>query len=250
MLYIVDPIAEVVATNYIGFEGHSVVLACKIIYIGMPPAIFYWERHDKKVINRDITTNDTHTLLILTNLTRGDSGEYRCVAEGPLSLDRYSVYLRLQGEILNVIFVHLQLRASLYCSSGTVSVLQKLFLFCIYTVPPKVMIYGPGSMVQTGTKVQMTCSQLEGKTANISIVTPSNTVIQHSTITFIAIPNNTGNYLCVASVLSINVTASHYLHVYGMSVFVKLNNCVLCIKKYMYRLNISVYKLLTFTFLH
>ncbi|XP_065891788.1 titin-like [Dysidea avara] len=179
IILVVDPIAEVVATNYIGFEGHSVVLACKIIYIGMPPAIFYWERHDKKVINRDITTNDTHTLLILTNLTRGDSGEYRCVAEGPLSLDRYSVYLRLQ-------------------------------------VPPKVMIYGPGSMVQTGTKVQMTCSQLEGKTANISIVTPSNTVIQHSTITFIAIPNNTGNYLCVASVLSINVTASHYLHVYDI----------------------------------
>lgn len=77
------------------------------------------------------------------------------------------------------------------------------------------MIHGSNSMVRTGTKVQLTCSQLEGSTANISIVTPSNMVIQNSTITFIATPNNTGNYVCVASVASINTSASHYLHIYG-----------------------------------
>ena len=77
------------------------MLTCSIIDIGMPPGKFYWERPDKRVINRDVITNDTHTVLILTNLTRSDSGEYRCVADGPLSLERYSMYLRLQGQILN-----------------------------------------------------------------------------------------------------------------------------------------------------
>jgi len=78
------------------------------------------------------------------------------------------------------------------------------------------MIDGPSNMVSTGTEVQLSCSQLEGRVANISMVTPSNLVIQQSTITFIATPNNTGNYVCIARVTSINVSASYYLHVYGM----------------------------------
>ena len=93
-------------------------------------------------------------------------------------------------------------------------------------------------MVQTGTKVQLTCSQLEGKPANISLVTPSNTVIQHSMITFTATPNDTGNYLCVASVSSINVTASHYLHVYGMYSCQCLPSCVLSVYKLLVYINI------------
>jgi len=74
---------------------------------------------------------------------------------------------------------------------------------------------GPIGMVESGTEVRLTCSQLEGEAANISIVTPSNLVIRQSMITFNATASNTGNYLCVASVLSVNVTASHYLQVYG-----------------------------------
>lgn len=79
------------------------MLTCRIINVGIPPGNFYWERHEKRVSNRNIITNDTHTVLILTNLTRSDSGEYRCVADGPLSLERYSMYLGLQGEILNIL---------------------------------------------------------------------------------------------------------------------------------------------------
>ena len=93
-----EPIAEVATTGYTGFEGHSVLLVCRIINIGVPPARIDWEKSNKVVINGDIITNDTHSVLILTNLTSSDGGEYKCVVNGPFSLPyKHSVYLDLKG---------------------------------------------------------------------------------------------------------------------------------------------------------
>ena len=103
MLIVVEPIAEVATTGYTGFEGHSVLLVCRIINIGVPPARMDWEKSTKAVINGDIITNDTHSVLILTNLTSSDGGEYKCVVNGPFSLPyKHSVYLELKGQILKV----------------------------------------------------------------------------------------------------------------------------------------------------
>ena len=98
LLITVDPIAEIVSTSYAEFRGHNVLLSCRIIFTGMPPAEFYWERHGAKVTDKVVITNGTHNVLKLTNLTNADGGEYMCVAEGVLSLERHSVFLLIKSK--------------------------------------------------------------------------------------------------------------------------------------------------------
>lgn len=74
------------------------ILSCKIVNAGRPPAEFYWERYDERVTNKPLSTNDTHTMLKLTNLTNADHGEYKCVAEGVLSLERHSILLEIKSK--------------------------------------------------------------------------------------------------------------------------------------------------------
>ena len=99
--YIVPPVVAVVITNYTAFVGSSVALACQIIYEGYPRASFRWRRHGLYVSNDHIVTNDTHTMLLLTNLTEEDYGFYRCVADGVLTYDIHEVYLSLQGDCMH-----------------------------------------------------------------------------------------------------------------------------------------------------
>ena len=92
--------------------------------------------------------------------------------------------------------------------------------FCVFMVihivPPRVMMHGP-STAHNGTEVLLTCSVLEGRPSpDVRIVTPSNMAVSQHEIMFVATPNETGNYLCVANISSVTATASHYLYVYGM----------------------------------
>jgi len=99
--FVVPPVVAVVTTNYTAFVGTSVVLACQIIYEGNPRALFRWRRDGLYVPDDHIVTNDTHTMLVLTNLTEKDDGFYRCVADGVLTYDTHEVYLSLQGDCMN-----------------------------------------------------------------------------------------------------------------------------------------------------
>jgi len=100
-IYIVPPVVAAVITNYTAFVGSSVVLACQIIYEGHPRASFRWRRHGLYVSDDHIVTNDTHTMLLLTNLTEEDYGFYRCVTDGVLTYDIHEVYLSLQGDCMH-----------------------------------------------------------------------------------------------------------------------------------------------------
>ena len=96
-MYVEDPVMEVSSTDYTAFVGSNITLACKIIYVGKPPAKFRWRRNGEYVSNDFVYSNSTCTLLILTNLVEEDSGLYRCVSDAVLSLHTYSIYLHLQG---------------------------------------------------------------------------------------------------------------------------------------------------------
>ena len=79
-------------------------LICAIINKGIPPAKFRWMRVDKYMSEDFITTNDTHTVLTLSNLTQYNSGAYACIADSPLSPVGKLLYLHLQG-LHNIIMV-------------------------------------------------------------------------------------------------------------------------------------------------
>ena len=96
-IYIVPPVVAVVTTNYTAFVGSSVTLVCKIVDKGSPPASFRWRRHGLYIPDDHTVTNDTHTMLPLTNLAEADNGFYRCVADGVLTFNTHEVYLNLQG---------------------------------------------------------------------------------------------------------------------------------------------------------
>jgi len=99
IFYIVSPVVKVDNTNYTAFIGSSITLACRIVYEGTPQASFQWRRHGLSVRDDHIVTNDTHTMLQLTNLTEEDHGMYRCVARWMLlTFDIHDVYLYTQGK--------------------------------------------------------------------------------------------------------------------------------------------------------
>ena len=88
---------KVESVNYTAFIGSNVTLACKIIYVGKPPAKFRWRRNGEYVSSDLVYSNSTYTLLILINLVEEDSGLYRCVSDAVLSFHTYSIYLHLYG---------------------------------------------------------------------------------------------------------------------------------------------------------
>ena len=92
-----DPIVKVSSTDYTAFIGSNITLACKIIYVGKPPAKFRWRRNGQYVSDDFVYNNSTYTFLILINLVEEDSGLYRCVSDAVLSFHTYSIYLHLQG---------------------------------------------------------------------------------------------------------------------------------------------------------
>jgi len=95
--YAVPPVVKVDNATYTAFVGSNVTLACRIVYEGSPRASFRWRRHGLYVRDDYIVTNDTHTMLQLTNLTEGDYGYYRCVADGVLTFNTHEVYLHVEG---------------------------------------------------------------------------------------------------------------------------------------------------------
>ena len=96
---IVAPVIQVVSTNYTGFVGSNITLACEIINHGTPPGSFYWRRHGSSIMNDRISTNSTHTTLTLISLTPENHGEYCCVSNGVLTLKAHRVYLHLEGQL-------------------------------------------------------------------------------------------------------------------------------------------------------
>ena len=88
---------NVTSTHYSGFIESNITLACKIIYVGKPPAKFRWRRNGRYVSDDFIYTNSTYTFLKLTDLVEEDSGLYRCVSDAVLAFHSYSIYLHLQS---------------------------------------------------------------------------------------------------------------------------------------------------------
>lgn len=86
-------------SNYTAFIGSEVVLFCVIINWGIPKANIRWMRDGGYVPEDFITTNNSHTALMLFNLTQYDSGVYSCIADSSLSPMGNQVYLYLQGNI-------------------------------------------------------------------------------------------------------------------------------------------------------
>lgn len=195
-----DPIVEVAYKDYTGFLESNITLACKIIYIGEPPAKFHWRRHGEYVSNDLVYSNSTYTLLILTNLTEENSGLYRCVSDAVLSFYTYSIYLHLQ-------------------------------------VFPKLKLYGPNLAV-SGTTVYINCTQLEGQALDsIYITTPQGVIVPDPITIFNATLNDTGNYTCTANTSLITISEEHYLLVYGKYVTIVKLPTVGPSMKYVYTLD-------------
>ncbi|XP_065892023.1 uncharacterized protein [Dysidea avara] len=173
----VHPIIEVVSEDYTAFIGSEVNLICAIINKGIPPAKFRWMRVDKYIPEDFITTNDTHTVLMLSNLTQYNSGAYACIADSPLS------------PVGKLLYLHLQ-------------------------VPPKIILNGP-TIAHSGTLVNITCIPLEGRPLpDTYISNPLGDVYENQNISFIATIRYTGYYTCSANISTMTVTENHYLLVY------------------------------------
>ena len=85
-LLTVAPDIQVVRITYTGYIGYNVTMLCKIVNMGMPPAIFYWKKNGTHVPSDLVVNNNTHTALILTNVTKSDEAEYKCGVDGVLTL--------------------------------------------------------------------------------------------------------------------------------------------------------------------
>ena len=72
-------------------------MICDIINKGVPPAEFRWMKINKYMPKDLIITNNTHTVLMLSNLTQYNSGDYLCIAYSKHQSVWKTLYLQLQG---------------------------------------------------------------------------------------------------------------------------------------------------------
>jgi len=101
IFHIAAPVIRAVVVNYTTFIGSHITLTCKIIYWGKPKATLYWTGPRGESLSNDLVqNNDTHTSLLLTNLTEQDSGSYVCIADVISYLYGNEMFLYLQGLFL------------------------------------------------------------------------------------------------------------------------------------------------------
>ncbi|XP_065891783.1 limbic system-associated membrane protein-like isoform X2 [Dysidea avara] len=176
----VAPIIDATRLNYIAFIGSHVTLTCEINNWGNPKATISWKKPEEQYFSNDpITTNETHTSLILPNVTTVHGGKYVCDADSILSGDVGELYLHIQ-------------------------------------VPPQIIMGGP-MIAHIGEMVNITCTILKGRPApDINISTPTGDITKNNNITFSATLQHTGDFVCTANTSKLIVTEKRFLFVYDI----------------------------------